>query len=55
MTDDTHYLNIELSDEAFESLTSYKQDLGLTWNGLLKHGTPYPEQVEEKHQSDRDD
>jgi hypothetical protein len=34
---------LELSDEDFEKLKEWKDDRGLTWKGVLKHGVLYQE------------
>jgi len=31
-------IRITLSDEEFEKLESFKEEYGLTWEGVLKHG-----------------
>jgi len=31
-------VRIELSDGEFEMLESFKEEYGLTWKGVLKHG-----------------
>lgn len=40
---DTTNVNITLSQEDFEFLKEYKDEMGLTWEGLLKAGTPFRE------------
>ena len=40
---ETTNVNIELPQEDFEFLKEYKDEMGLTWEGLLKAGTPFPE------------
>lgn len=47
--DNTVNVNIELDREDFEFLKEYKDDLGLTWEGLLKDGTPYREWKRQTH------
>jgi len=32
-------LNIYLTDDEFERLTKIKEKIGLTWKGVLVHGT----------------
>jgi len=31
-------INIELTDEEFEKLETFKEEYGLTWKGVLMHG-----------------
>jgi len=39
--DETTNVNIELPQQDFEFLKEYKDEMGLTWEGLLKTGTPF--------------
>ncbi|GAB7090613.1 hypothetical protein JCM18237_08840 [Halorubrum luteum] len=49
---ETTNVNIELPQEDFEFLRDYKDEMGLTWEGLLKTGTPFPEWKKNQYTTD---
>jgi hypothetical protein len=49
---DSTNVNIELPQEDFEFLKEYKDEMGLTWEGLLKAGTPFKEWKTQQYTSD---
>lgn len=49
---ETTNVNIELPQEDFEFLRDYKNEMGLTWEGLLKTGTPFPEWKKNQYTDD---
>lgn len=50
--DESTNVNIELDQADFEFLREYKAELGLTWEGLLKTGTPYREWKNQQYTTD---
>lgn len=49
---DSTNVNIKLPQEDFEFLKDYKDKMGLTWEGLLKAGTPFKEWTTQQYTSD---
>ena len=45
-------VNIELRQEDFEFLKQYKDEMGWTWEGLLKAGTPFREWKQQRYSED---
>lgn len=49
---DSTNVNIKLPQEDFEFLKDYKDKMGLTWEGLLKAGTPFKKWTTQQYTSD---